>query len=175
MRAVKKKRLAVGLVHDGFLELFVTLVIAPHETNLDILFAGGKLSFHDPLAGVGLRSQRLLAEHIFAGGDGRQNDLFVELIGRRAHNRVNIGIRDQFFEIRKALQSILICDRQTEFTGRIRTGCHFRSLQSLIDSLDVCAADPACTDQTDTQYLFCHDCSTFSLSLYAFWFTSNEK
>ena len=148
---VQQQRFAVLSAVDSSLQLLVALVIAAHEADLNQLFAGLHLGLDDALAGVRLGRERLLAEYVLAGRDGRQNVFLVIRVSRGAHNRVNLGVIDHINRVFKALDAVLLGNRKAESARRVGAGDDLAALQGVVDALDMAAADAAGAYKTNSQ------------------------
>ena len=148
--AVQQQRFTVLAAVNRRLELLVSLVVAAHEADLNQFLASLHLSLNNVLAGICLRSQRLLAEYILAGCDRSQNVLLVIRVGRGAHNGVDFrGVYhvDGVFE---ALDAVLLGNRKTEGSCRVSTSNNLAALQRVVDAFDVGAADSAGAYKTNS-------------------------
>ena len=152
MCTVQQERFTVLAAVNGRLELLVALVIAAHEANLNQLPAGLDLRLYDALAGIGLGSQRLFAEHILACRDGSQNVLFMVRVCCGAHYSVDFRIVNHVDGIFKALDAVFLGNRKTKCACRIGTGYNLAALKRVVDAFNVGAADAAGAYQADFQF-----------------------
>ena len=160
--AVQHERQAVLAGIDSFLELIVARVIAAHEADLNQLLAGGHLSLYDALAGIRLGCQRLFAEYILAGLDCRHDVLLVKRIERGNNNGVDFVRSDHLLAALPSLDGVLLGNRLAEINICVRAADYLCTLQGVVDTLNVRAADCARAYQTDFQFF--HDISSSSMS-----------
>ena len=149
--AVQQQGFAVLAAVNRCLQLLVAFVIAAHEANLNQLLAGLHLRLNDALARIGLGSERLLAEHILACCDGSQNIFLVIRISGGAHDCIDLGIVDHIDRVLKALDAVLLGNRQAECASRICTSNNFAALQGVVNALDMGTADAAGAYKTNSQ------------------------
>ena len=140
---------------DSFLQLAVTRIIAAHEANLNQLLAGCHLGLNDALAGISLRSQRLLAENVLAGLDRCHDVLLVERVERGNDYCVDFVGRNHVLALFVSLDAVLLGNRLAEVDVCIRAGNNLAALQGVVDAFNVGTADCAGAYQTDSQFF--HD------------------
>ena len=154
MRAVHDERIADLARVESLLESRVAGVEAAHEADAHEPAAERRLGLDDAQARLGVRSQRLLAEHRLAGVEARERELLVRGRRRRDDHRLDVAVADELVRVR--------VDRRDAVLGRdtlgglrecVADGGDPRTGYGSAENADVGGAHQAGTDDADVHSL----------------------
>ena len=148
MTAVYHQRFPVFSGIQKAFQLIISRVVSSHESHLNQVFSPCHFRFHDPLAGICLWSQRLLAHNkfscLYCGG----NILLMEFIDGSHHYGIHFIGCDHLFSIFKESAAIFFRHTLAKLHVHIGTGHYFCTLQRIINTINMRSADGACSHNT---------------------------